>query len=158
MPENTTPRYFEDFQPGAKSEFGDRLVTEADIIRFATEFDPQPFHIDREAAKDSIYGGVIASGWHTAAMMMRMLCDHAIPTESAMGSPGLDELNWLKPVRPGDRLRCRSEVLSAVRSRGKPDRGLVRSRTEIINQHDEVVMSVVSKMFHRLRDPSVSAM
>ncbi|HEY0523351.1 MAG TPA: MaoC family dehydratase [Stellaceae bacterium] len=150
----TRPRFFEDFAPGQVYEFGDRTVTEAEIVEYARQFDPQPFHTDPEAARGSIYGGLIASGWHTAGMMMRMLVDHFIPRESSMGSPGIDELRWLKPVRPGDRLRVRVSVVETKRSMSKPNRGIVRSINEVLNQDGETVLSMRGMGMYRTRDGS----
>jgi len=148
----TRPRFFEDFAPGQVYEFGDRTVTEAEIAEYARQFDPQPFHTDAAAARGSIYGGLIASGWHTAGMMMRMLVDHFIPHESSMGSPGIDELRWLKPVRPGDRLRMRVSVVETKQSNSKPDRGIVRSINEVLNQDGETVLSMRGMGMYRTRD------
>jgi acyl dehydratase len=135
-------RYLEDFKPGDLLESPSRwTVTEEAIIAFAREFDPQPFHLDPQAAQKSIYGGLLASGWHTGAIMMRLLCDGVLRDSASLGSPGVDELRWIKPVRPGDTLRIRMTVLEVVPSRSKPDRGIVRSLTEVLNQHDEVVMT-----------------
>jgi acyl dehydratase len=135
-------RWFEDVAAGDVTEFGDYLMSESEIIDFARRYDPQPFHTDPEAARESFFGGLIASGWHTAGAVMRMLVDHFVSPASSMGSPGIDELRWLKPVRPGDRLRVRVTVLETIPSRSKPDRGIVRSLTEAINQDGEVVMSM----------------
>lgn len=144
-------RWFEDFQPGDVCEFGDHEMTEAAILGFATSYDPQPFHTDVAAAEAGIYGGLIASGWHTAAVMMRILVDHVIPANASLGSPGVDELRWLRPVRPGDRLRVRVTVQEAVGSRSRPDRGIVRSFTEVLNQHGEAVMTTRSMLMYRRR-------
>ena len=144
-------RWFEDFHPGERLEFGDYEMTEAEIIGFARQYDPQPFHVDPEAAKSSNFGGLIASGWNTVGALMRMMVDHFVPRNSSMGSPGVDELRWLKPVRPGDRLRVRVNVLEATRSRSKPDRGIVRSLTEVLNQHGEVVMTMRGMALYRAR-------
>jgi acyl dehydratase len=135
-------RWFEDLHPGEVAEFGDYAMTASEVVEFATRFDPQPFHTDPVAARDSIFGGLVASGWHTGSAVMRMLVDHYVTPESSMGSPGLDEIRWLKPVRPGDRLRVRVTVLEAIPSRSKPDRGVIRSLTEAINQDGEVVMTM----------------
>ena len=135
-------RYFEDYVPGAVSEHGEIRVSEADIIEFARRFDPQDMHVDPEAATRGRFGGLIASGWHTAAMMMRLLADNFLPKEASLASPGIDELRWLHPVRPGDVLRIRVTVLEATRSRSKPDRGLVRTFIEVLNQNSEIVMSL----------------
>jgi len=135
-------RYLEDFKPGDIFEPPSRCtITEEAIVAFAREFDPQPFHLDAQAARNSIYGGLLASGWHTGAVMMRLLCDGVLRDAASLGSPGVDELRWIKPVRPGDTLRIRMTVLEVVPSRSKPDRGVVRSLTEVLNQSDEVVMT-----------------
>ncbi len=144
-------RWLEDFNPGDVAEFGDTLVTEQEVIAFAKRYDPQPFHVDAEAAAASSFGGLVASGWHTSAMMMRMLVDHWVPQQASMGSPGVDELRWLKPVRPGARLSVRLTVLDTTRSRSKPDRGVVRTLTEVLNQQGEVVMSARSIAIVRVR-------
>ncbi len=146
-------RWLEDFRPGETAEFGDYEMTEADIVAFATRFDPQVFHTDPEGARASVFGGLIASGWHTAAAMMRLLVDHWVPPQASLGSPGIDELRWLIPVRPGDRLRVRVTVEEARPSRSKPDRGLVRSLNEVLNQHDAVVMTARGLGLFRARRP-----
>ncbi|SPJ15723.1 Acyl dehydratase [Syntrophobacter sp. SbD2] len=135
-------RCLEDYVIGSVSEFGSIAVDEAQIIDFARRFDPQVFHTDPEAAKKSIYGGLIASGWHTASMMMRLIVEHYLPGARSLGSPGIDELRWIRPVRPGDELSVRVTVLEANRSRSKPDRGVVRSFVEVLNQNHEVVLAV----------------
>jgi acyl dehydratase len=117
-------------------------VTREEIVAFAREFDPQPFHVDEAAAAGTIYGGLIASGWHTIALYMRLMWDSYLKDTASLGSPGVDEVRWLKPVRPGDTLRARFTVLDAVPSRSKPDRGIVRSLSEVFNQHGEVVMTL----------------
>jgi acyl dehydratase len=139
--------YFEDFTPGAAFEAGRVTVSESEIVEFATRYDPQPFHVDVEAARASIYGGLIASGWHTAALMMRLVVDGILADTAALGSPGVDELRWLLPVRPGDTLSVRMTVVEARVSRSKPDRGLVRARFEVTNQEGALVMSQVALMF-----------
>ena len=135
-------RYFEDFAPGQVLELGSRTISRESMLAFAREFDPQPFHVDENAARRSIYGGLLASGWHTGSLMMRILCDGLLHDTASLGSPGIDELRWLKPVRPGDTLSVRMTVLEALPSRSKPDRGLIRSLTEMRNQHGEVVLTV----------------
>jgi acyl dehydratase len=135
-------RFFEDFRPGAVYEFGHSEISEADIIDFARRFDPQPMHLDREAAARGHFGGLIASGWHTAGLMMRLFVDHFLPGQASLASPGIDELRWTRPVRPGDVLRLRVTVLEATRSRSKPDRGMVRTLIEVLNQNGETVMSL----------------
>jgi acyl dehydratase len=137
----TIARYFEDFEVGAVREFGDYHVTEAEILEFAGKYDPQPFHLSDEAAKKTLFGGLCASGWHTCSMVMRMVVDAMPPGENgALGSPGLDELRWLKPVFPGDTLRVRSTVLDKKESRSRPDMGSVFLQNEGVNQKDEVVV------------------
>jgi len=117
-------------------------VEQDEVIAFARRFDPQVFHTDPELAKNTIYGGLIASGWHTAGLMMRLFADHFLSKVASLGSPGVDELRWKLPVRPGDELSIRVTVLETKRSRSKPDRGMVRSFIEVINQNREVVMSM----------------
>ena len=134
--------YFEDFEPGQDIDLGTRAVTEEEIVAFAREFDPQPFHVDRAAAADSIYGGVIASGWHTCSMMMRMVVDGLMSRSSGMGSPGLDGVRWLAPVRAGDTLNVRYRTTRVKASTSKPDRGVVWSQWAAINQHGETVCTV----------------
>jgi acyl dehydratase len=153
-------RYFEDYIVGSVHEFGAVPVNELDVIDFGNRFVPLPYHTDPEAAKKSIYGGLIASGWHTAAMMMRLYTDHYLSQAANLGSPGGDELRWTKPVFPGDELSIRVTVLDTRRSDSKPDRGIVQSFVEVLNQKREVVMSVKMANFVRRRgaanDPSVS--
>jgi acyl dehydratase len=144
-------RYFEDYLVGESFEFGDHLVTEEEIVEFASRYDPQPFHVDKLAAGQSIYGGLIASGWMTGSVMMRMAVDHLISPLSSMGSPGIDELRWLRPVRPGDRLRVRATVLASKRSQTKPDRGVIEILQEAVNQDDEVVMTIRGWGMYRCR-------
>ncbi len=145
-------RYFEDYIPGAVHEFGDIKVEEAEIISFAKRFDPQIFHTDPAAAKRTIYGGLIASGWHSASLMMRMFVDHYLSHVASLGSPGVDELRWLKPVRPGDTLSLRITVTQTKRSRSKPDRGIVYSYVEALNQKGEVVMTMKALNFISCRE------
>ena len=135
-------RYFEDFQAGDTVELGSRQISAEEIIAFAREFDPQPFHLDPVAARDTIFEGLAASGWHTTALFMRLLVDGLLNHTISMGSPGIDELRWLQPVRPGDTLRARFTVVEATPSTRRPDRGTVRSTCEMINQRGEVVMRV----------------
>jgi acyl dehydratase len=135
------PRYFEDFSVGAVFEFGSVTVTEPEIIAFARQFDPQVMHTDPAAAAKGATGGLIASGWHTTALMMRMYVEHYLPKDG-LPAPGVDELRWVRPVRPGDTLRVRVTVEETRASRSKPDRGIVRSSTELLNQNDEVVLTL----------------
>lgn len=134
--------YLEDFTPGQEIDLGSRSVTKEEIIAFATQFDPQPFHIDEEAAKKTIYGGLIASGWHTVSLFMRLLSDGLLANAASMGSPGVDEVRWLKPVRPGDTLSARGVVNEVVPSRSKPDRGMLKTTYEMYNQNGEKVLSM----------------
>lgn len=134
-------RYFEDYVPGQIHEFGSITIEAAEMIEFAKRFDPQPFHIDPEAAKHSAFGGLIASGWHTASLAMRLLVDHYVSRVASLGSPGVDELRWRKPVRPGDTLSVRVTIVESKLSRSKPNQGTVRSYVELLNQHREVVMT-----------------
>src|SRR5947207_292227 len=135
-------RYFEDYPPGAVFEGGGIAVTEAEILEFAGKYDPQAMHTDPEAAARGYFGGLIASGWHTAALMMRLFAEHFLSPASSLASPGIDELRWLQPVRPGDVLRLRVSIAEARRSRSKPDQGIIRSLVEVLNQHGEVVMTL----------------
>lgn len=150
-------RYFEDYRPGEVVEFGDYLVTEEEIIDFARRYDPQPFHLDKRAAAESIYGGLIASGWMTGSIMMRLLVDHFVPPVSSMGSPGVDEMRWLAPVRPGDRLRVRLTVIDTKRSQSKPDRGIIQVQQEMINQDGDTVMSIRGLSLSKCRTPPPSS-
>jgi len=133
--------YFEDFPPGEVVEYGDTEVSAVRIKAFAEQFDPQPFHLDENAARDTMAGGLIASGWHTAAMLMRMNCDHFLNRSAAQGAPGIEEVNWLKPVRPGDRLRVRRTTVNARPSSSRPHLGLVDFSFEVVNQKGEVAMT-----------------
>lgn len=144
-------RYFEDYVPGAVHELGSIQVDEAEMMEFARRFDPQTFHTDPVAAQESVFGGLIASGWYTASVAMRLLVDHYISHVAGLGSPGVDELRWLKPVRPGDTLSLRVTSLEARHSRSKPDRGVVHILSELLNQHDEMVMTMKSVGFFRCR-------
>ena len=136
-----TRRHFEDFSPGDVIELGSRSIGKDEIIAFAREFDPQIFHVDEEAAKGTFFGGLLASGWHTAAISMRLLYEGVVKHVVSLGSPGVDELRWMKPVRPGDTLAGRYTVIECIPSRSKPDRGIVRSVVELRNQHGEVVLT-----------------
>ncbi|WP_119681042.1 MaoC family dehydratase [Indioceanicola profundi] len=136
-------RYLEDMTAGETIEVGSYTVSEEEILDFARRYDPQPFHLDAEAGKTTHFGGLVASGWHTAGIMMRMMVDEILSPETSLGSPGIDELRWLKPVRPGDTLRLRFTTLEVRRSRSRPEMGTVRQRMEVLNQYDEVVMSML---------------
>lgn len=134
--------YFEDFEIGKTIEVGKRTINEEEIIAFATQYDPQPFHVDHDAAAKSVYGGIIASGWQTCSMMMRMMVDGYLRDSSSLGSPGVDEVRWLKPVRAGDTLTVTTTVLDARVSASKADRGVVFSIWHAKNQHGELVVTV----------------
>ena len=149
-----TRLYFEDFTPGWTFQNGPRTLTAEEIVAFAREWDPQSYHTDPEAARRSPYGGLIASGWQTAGVAMRLMCDGYLLETSCVGSPGIDELRFVKPVRPGDALRFRSTVVDATPSKTKPDRGTVTFRWEILNQHGEVALSMLGKQLF-LRRPAV---
>ena len=144
--------YWEDFTPGRVFEHGARTLSEDQIIRFARDWDPQRFHIDPQAAKDTPYGGVIASGWHTGCVLMRLMCDAYLTQAACIGSPGIEEWRFALPVRPGDTLRYRATVLEARPSASKPDRGIVKFRWELLNQKGEVPVSMVGTQFY-LRRP-----
>jgi acyl dehydratase len=132
--------FFDDFVVGASIDLGSKTVTEDEILRFAQEFDPQPFHVDHDAAARSIFHGLIASGWHTCAMTMRLLVDGLLIKSASLGSPGIEQIRWLQPVRPGDTLSARVTVLESRPSQSKPDRGTLKIRTEVTNQRGEQVM------------------
>jgi acyl dehydratase len=145
------PRYFEDYALGATRECGSVSVDEASIVAFAKEFDPQPFHVDPVAAAAGPFGGLIASGWHTAALVMRLLVDNYLSAESSLGSAGLDEIRWPYAVRPGDTLRVRATVVESRRSLSKPDRGIIKTLVEAVNQDGRTVMRATAINFLRVR-------
>ncbi len=142
--------YFEDFHAGRVIDVGQVSVSEEEILEFARRFDPQPFHVDREAATPS-FGGIIASGWHTVSLMMRLMVDGLLNQSSGLPSPGLDELRWLRPVRGGDALNVRGVVLESRVSASKPDRGIVTMSWEARNQHEELAVSAKVICMFRLR-------
>jgi len=144
-------RYFDDYLPGATYDCGSVSVSEDEIVSFARQFDPQPFHVDPAAAARGPFGGLVASGWHTAALVMRQLVDHYLPEEASLGSPGLDEMRWPDPVRPGDTLRVRASVVEARRSLSKPDRGIMKTAIEAVNQDGRTVMRATAINFLRVR-------
>ncbi|HXP92728.1 MAG TPA: MaoC family dehydratase [Candidatus Binatia bacterium] len=145
-------RYFEDYPVGETFEYAPITVAEADVLRFAREFDPQKKHADPQSARDGPFGGLIASGWHTVAMVMRVLVDNYFSAVADIASPGVDELRWPNPVRPGDRLRVRATVLDARISKSKPDRGIVTSLVKAVNQRGEPVLTFkgISLVLRRL--------
>lgn len=137
-------RWFEDYPVGATGEYGPVSVAEDDVVDFGRRFDPQPFHVDPEAAAAGPFGGLVASGWHTCALMMRLYATEYLSYASSLGSPGIDELRWHAPVRPGDELTLRTTVTEARVSRSKPDRGLLRTRVELVDGAGTVVLSMVA--------------
>ncbi len=157
FPSRPEERWFEDYRPGLVLEFGKAPVSEAELVEFGQRYDPQPIHVDAEIAARGPYGGLIASGWHTGALMMRMLVEHYLSPLSSLGSPGLDELRWTAPVRVGDTLSVRVTILDAWRSQTKPDRGLVKAQIEVLNQHRVVVMSMKALNFTLCREPGAPA-
>jgi acyl dehydratase len=150
-------RYFEDYVPGAVHEFGTITVDEAEVLAFGRRFVPLPYHTDPATARETIYGRLIASGWHTAGLMMRLYTEHYLSSVANLGSPGCDELRWGKPVYPGDDLTVRVTVLEARVSQSKPDRGIIQSFIEVLNQHREVVMSLKMVNFVRTRAGAIGA-
>lgn len=150
---STTPqeRYLEDYVEGSVHEFGPITVTEEEIVQFGQAYDPQLFHTDPEKAKETIYGGLIASGWHTCGLFMRLFVEYYLAGPASLGSPGVDALRWLKPVRPGDQLTLRITVHQVKPSRSKPDRGVLFSFCEMLNQKSEVVASMMALNLIRYR-------
>jgi acyl dehydratase len=140
-------RYFEDYRVGDTYDLGSISVTAEEIIAFARQFDPQYFHMDPERATNSIFGGLVASGWHTTSLFMRLLVDGLLNESASIASPGVDEVRWFKPVRPGDVLHGRFTVLSSKTSQSRPDMGVITSRGELLNQNDEVVLHIVGIHF-----------
>ena len=150
-------RYFEDLVVGTKASFGHYEVTRDEVIEFASKFDPQPFHLDDEAAAQTYFGRMSASGWHTCAMSMRMMVDEMSRTEAAsLGSPGIDELRWLKPVYPGDTLRIEAELIEKRQSKSKPHLGFTKTRQTTFNQDDEPVMTMIGNGITQVRDPGAA--
>jgi acyl dehydratase len=148
-------QYFEDLTVGTKASFGRYQVTREEVIEFARKFDPQPFHLSDEAAAQTHFGRLSASGWHTCAMTMAMLVENLEANKQAgLGSPGIDELRWLRPVYPGDTLRCESEVIDKRVSQTRPEMGIFKSRLTVFNQDDVPVMSMISNGLIRVRAPA----
>jgi acyl dehydratase len=146
--------WWEDFAVGSMKEFGGHTLTKEEIVRFAGEFDPQPFHLDEEVARQSLFGALAASGWHTCSLVMRMMCDAYLLDAASLGSPGLENIKWLKPVLVGDTLRVRMQVLEARVMNSRPSVGLVRSQWHALNQRDEPVLSMEGwGMFRRRPQP-----
>ncbi len=146
-------RFWEDFKVGEVEQIGGKKVERDEVIDFARQFDPQPFHVDEAAAKQSMYGGLIASGWHTCSMVMRMMCDAYLLQSASVGSPGIDNLKWLKPVRPGDTIRARRTTLESRTSKSRPEIGIVRNLWEVFNQEGELVMTMEGYGMFRRRNP-----
>ncbi len=153
----TADRTFEDYDPGAVYEFGPVVVDEDELVTFATRYDPQAMHVDAQWAATGPFGGLIASGWHTVSLLMRLFVEGYLPGAASLTSPGVDELRWTRPVRPGDALRLRVTTVSKRVSRSKPDRGIVISILEGINQDGEVVASMRAMNLIGLRTPAASA-
>lgn len=150
-------KYWEDFHPGKVIELGSCELSRDDIIEFARRYDPQPFHVDEQAAQRAVFGGLIASGWQTCGLLMRMLVDRVLVGGASLGSPGVDEIRWLKPVRPGDVLRGRVTVTETRASASKPDRGVIRLHWEAFNQHGELVLTMASVALYGRR-PAAEAL
>ncbi|SEO83479.1 Acyl dehydratase [Methylobacterium sp. ap11] len=142
----TRELYLDDLAAGQVYRSGERTVSEAEIVRFAGEFDPQPFHLDAEAARTTFFGGLAASGWHTAALTMRLLVDSEMRIAGGIVGAGMDEVRWPKPLRPGDTIRLESEVLEVRPSRSRPSQGLAKVRTTTLNQHGEAVQVLVANL------------
>jgi len=143
--------YLEDFQPGQTFELGSIAVTQDQVVEFATQFDPQPFHLDEEAGGKSIFGGLIASGWHTCSLVMRMLVDNLFSRTATLGSPGVNQIRWILPVRPGDILSAKTRVLAVTKSTSKPDRGTVEFQYDVRNQNDQPVLAMQGISLFRRR-------
>jgi acyl dehydratase len=156
-PTAADPLHWEDLSVGQAFEFGAKAVTREEVMAFARDFDPQPFHLDDAAAAATLFKKLSASGWHTAAMTMRMMVDHYLSKAASLGSPGMDNIRWLKPVYPGDTLSVRKTVLQSRPMNSRPDVGLLLSRTETLNQHGEVVMSMEGWGMMRRRSPKAAA-
>lgn len=148
----STFRSFEDFEPGETIALGSKTVTREEIIAFAAEFDPQPFHLDEAAGEASLLGGLAASGWHTISMLMRLLCDNLLLNSSGKGSPGVDEVRWMRPVRPGDVLTASAEVISARVLNSRPDLGMVDFLFTVIDQTGATVMTQRNKILFARRE------
>lgn len=146
-------RYFEDLDVGRSAQFGSYAVTREDVMAFAAKYDPQPFHLSDDAAAATHFGRLSASGWHTVAMTMAMVVENMKSERQAgLGSPGIDELKWLRPVYPGDTLRCETEILEKRRSASRPEMGIFKSRMRVFNQDDVMVMTFVSNGLIETRD------
>ena len=150
-------QYFEDIPVGQKHAFGSYAVTREEVLAFAGKYDPQPFHLDDEAAAKTHFGRLSASGWHTCSMAMAMMVENLMDRQQAgLGSPGVDELRWLKPVYPGDTLRCETEVFEKRRSASRREMGIFKSTLKVFNQHDEPVLSMISTGLVAVKDPDAA--
>jgi acyl dehydratase len=149
-------RHWEDFQTGAVAVYGPRLVTREEIVAFAAEFDPQPMHLDETAASATILGGLGASGWHSCCLLMRMITDGFLLDSKSMGSPGIDEVRWLKPLRPGTQIRVRATVLDTRVSKSRPEVGFVKFQYEVLDEQDAVLTTLTSSMMMARRKPGAA--
>jgi acyl dehydratase len=149
--------YFEDFIVDSVDEYGPRLVTREEIIAFASEFDPQPMHLDEEAARASMLGGIAASGWHSCAIVMRMICDWFVNDSASMGGPGVEEVKWLRPVRPGDRLTLRRTIAAKRASASRPEMGFVTFQFELFNQNGDCVVTMRPTVIVAVRAPAAGS-
>jgi acyl dehydratase len=142
--------HWDDFSPGQVIDCGSRLITRAEIVAFAAEYDPQPMHLDEHAARATLLGGLVTSGWHSCCILMRMMSDSLLGEAAFMGAPGVEEVKWLAPIRPGERIMARGTVLETRPSRSRPDMGFVKFRFELIGASEQPVMTlIVSPMFGR---------
>lgn len=149
--------HWEDFEKGAVAVYGPRLVTREEIVAFASEFDPQPMHLDEAAASKTLLGGLAGSGWHTCCLLMRMIADGFIVNSTSMGAPGVDEVRWLKPLRPGSQIRIRSTVLDTRASGSRPTMGLVKFLFEVLDENDTLVSTLTTALMFGRRAPGAAA-
>ena len=145
--------HWEDFQTGAVAVYGPRLVTREEIVAFAAEFDPQPMHLDEAAASATLLGGLGASGWHTCCLLMRMIADGFLHDSTSMGSPGIEEMRWLKPLRPGTQIRVRATVLEIRPSKSRPEMGLTKFRYEVLDGAGESLAEMITTALFGRRQP-----
>jgi len=145
--------HWEDFETGTVGVYGPRLVTREEIVAFAAEFDPQPMHLDEAAASATLLGGLAASGWHSCCLLMRIIADGFINESHSMGAPGVDEVRWLKPLRPGTRVRVRATVLDKRASNSRPELGFVRGLFEMLDEQGEVLTTLESSLMVKRRPP-----
>ena len=148
--------HYEDFTPGTVSIYGPRLVTREEIVAFAAEFDPQPMHLDEAAAGATLLGGLAASGWHSCSLLMRMIADGFVLESASMGAPGVDEVRWLRPLRPGTRVRVRATVLETRASNSRPELGFVRFLFEMLDEQDDVLTALTSPLMLKRRQAGAS--